>query len=212
MSTANEKPRKALRAACKAIGIPFKDGYASAGGQVQKRFFSDLAEAIGMDRVKYQKLEKVALAQAILANFNIGFADNMESRGSRITDNWFIAIMPKLLELAGKDSFGVVNEDLSTVYFEGGLQTATHYEIERNSEIVPALKSACADRSGKGFIRCYSCRIAPGDSYLVEVIEAHHIVPVSVAGFRQITFDDFVLLCPNCHRALHAQGRLKKSS
>lgn len=76
--------------------------------------------------------------------------------------------------------------------------------------MVAELKAQSIDRSRAGFINCHVCRIAPGDAHSVEIIEAHHIVPVSVAGFRQISPKDFILLCPNCHRALHAGADLRK--
>jgi hypothetical protein len=205
-----EKPRKALRSACKAIGIPFKNGYASAGGQVQKSFFRDLADAVGMDRSHYTRLDKVALASAILEYFDIPFDDSMESAGSRITDKWFDAVIPKLNEFAGKDSYGIPAKYVPAIFMEGDSRISEHYTIERNRDIVSQLKDRCKDRSGLGFIACHSCRVAPGDAHAVEIIEAHHLVPVSVAGFREVKFEDFILLCPNCHRALHAGAKLQR--
>lgn len=205
-----EKPRKALRSACKAIGIPFKHEYASAGGQVQKRFFRDLADAIGMNRASYIRLEKVALASAILDYFGIPFSDSMRSAGSRITDAWFDAVIPKLNDMAGKDGYGVPSQYIPSIFLEGDARIAEHYEIERNKAIVSQLKQLCHDRSSHGFIFCHACRVAPGDKHSVEIIEAHHLIPVSVAGFREVKFEDFVLLCPNCHRSLHAGAKLDR--
>jgi len=206
----SERPRKALKAACKAIGIPFKQEYASAGGQVQKRFFRDLADAIGMDPTRYGRLEKVALAAAILDYFGIQFNDSMQSVGSRITDNWFDAVMPKLNEIAGKDSYGTPSRAIPPIFLEGDERIAEHYQIERNRSVVTQLKEQCLDKSARGFINCHACRVAPGDLHSVEIIEAHHIIPVSIAGFRAVKFEDFILLCPNCHRALHAGAKLER--
>ena len=203
-----EKPRKALKCACKAIGIPFRQEYASTGGQVQKRFFRDLADAVGMDRLSYMQLDKVALATAILNYFGIPFDDSMQSKGSRITDNWFDAVLPKLNEIAGKDNFGTPSRNIPPIYLEGDVRVVEHYEIERNKDVVTELKKQSTDRSGLGFITCHSCRSAPGDRYALEIIEAHHLIPVSIAGLRQIKFEDFILLCPNCHRALHAGAEI----
>lgn len=203
-----EKPRKALRSACKAIGIPFKQDYASAGGQVQKRFFHDLADAVGMNRASYIRLEKVALASAILDYFGIPFSDSMQSAGSRITDTWFDAVIPKLNEMSGKDGYGVLSQYIPPIFVEGDERITEHYAIERNKSVVSKLKLQCQDRSRYGFIVCHACRVAPGDQHSVEVIEAHHLIPVSVAGFREVRFEDFILLCPNCHRSLHAGAKL----
>ncbi len=205
-----EKPRKALKSACKAIGIPFKDEYSSTGGQVQKKFFLDLADAVGMDRSSYVRLEKVALAAAISDYFGIHFNDTMHSVGSRITDNWFDAVIPRLNEIAGKDAYGVPAMHVPAIFTEGDERIVEHYEIERNKVVVSQLKERCKDRSSKGFIICHTCRIAPGDLHSLEIIEAHHLVPVSVAGYREVSFEDFILLCPNCHRALHAGARLHR--
>jgi len=205
-----EKPRKALKSACKAIGIPFKHEYASTGGQVQKKFFLDLADSVGMDRSSYVRLEKVALAAAILDYFGIQFNNAMHSAGSRITHNWFDAIIPKLNEIAGKDAYGVPAKYVPVIFMEGDARIVEHYEIERNKVVVSQLKDQCKDRSSQGFIICHTCRMAPGDLHSLEIIEAHHLVPVSIAGFREVKFEDFILLCPNCHRALHAGARLQR--
>jgi len=205
-----EKPRKTLRSACKAIGIPFKTEYASRGGQVQKRFFYDLADAIGMNRTDYIRLDKVELAKFILNYFGIQFTETMQSTGSRITDVWFEAVIPKLHKMAGNDNYGTPTSTIPPIFLEGDARITEHYEIERNKKIVSQLKEQSKDRSKFGFILCHSCRTAPGDTHKVEIIEAHHIIPVSVAGFREVSFNDFILLCPNCHRGLHAGANIRR--
>jgi len=82
-----------------------------------------------------------------------------------------------------------------------------HRVIERN------LKNISEVKKHQG----YKCKICNFDFKKVygklgeNFIEAHHIVPVSQQGGKQIKLDpckDFLVLCANCHRMIH---RSKKS-
>ena len=92
---------------------------------------------------------------------------------------------------------------------EGGRQMVTHLKIERNSKIVSYLKDNTGDKDYLGFIFCRVCRIAPGAKFGVEVIEAHHVVPISVSGIKKPQIKDFILVCPTCHSALHKGARIE---
>ena len=86
---------------------------------------------------------------------------------------------------------------------EGGRRLLSHYVIERNS--------AAADRAkelnriaNEGHYRCMVCLEKPELRYGVRVIDAHHIRPISEAeGEYQVRPQDFLIVCPNCHRAIH---------
>nr|WP_309099101.1 helix-turn-helix domain-containing protein [Fredinandcohnia onubensis] len=52
----------------------------------------------------------------------------------------------------------------------------------------------------KSNLKCSSCGITSDESYL----EAHHIVPIAKGGNIQDE-DNVVVLCPNCHRAMHQE-------
>jgi hypothetical protein len=53
-------------------------------------------------------------------------------------------------------------------------------------------------------LRCHGCGTEPLKAYGVEVIEAHHRVPLSELKESRIPNpSDFDLLCPSCHRAIH---------
>ena len=210
-----DKPRKSLKEACKAAGIPFEPRFAARGGQVTKYFFQSLAWAVGLDSKNISKLDKVGLSKAIVSHLGLSWNARMESEGSRITDNWFYAVIPKLNALAGLDKFGHKVDDYGVIppsFPEGDRRMVTHLEVERSQSVVLLLKSTALDRDLQGFIFCQSCGVAPGACYGSEIIEAHHKVPVSEAGRTNVKPEDFILLCPNCHRAVHTGCSLNRSS
>ena len=82
-------------------------------------------------------------------------------------------------------------------YTEGDRKYVTHLMAERNKEVVSIVKS-------KQNSACDICGLRTFERYGVECIEAHHKKPMSTYSSSYIvTASDFVLLCPNCHRAVH---------
>lgn len=201
-----DKPRKTLKEACKAAGIPFEPRFAARGGQVTKYFFQSLAWSVGLHSDTIAKLDKVELSKAIAAHLGIAWNDGMKSEGARITDNWFSEVIPKLNAQAGLDKFGHKYDDFGILppsFIEGDRRMVQHLEVERSKDAVELLKSGTTNRDSAGFIICEACSTAPGAKYGCEIIEAHHKVPVSQAGIKNVSINDFVLLCPNCHRSVH---------
>lgn len=86
---------------------------------------------------------------------------------------------------------------------EGGLKMRHHMTIERCSRVAAEAKNMARQKTGK--IACLCCGDVTAEIYGHEVVEAHHIVPLaSTKGMeRKPRVDDFVMLCPNCHRAVH---------
>ena len=83
------------------------------------------------------------------------------------------------------------------VFLEGKKSFSIHLITERNRKLVQLAKQMSASR-------CDICGLSFKEVYGFDYIEAHHIVPVAKAGFRHdVTTADIVLLCPNCHRAVH---------
>jgi putative restriction endonuclease len=83
------------------------------------------------------------------------------------------------------------------LYQEGGRKYVTHLMAERNQGVVKALKANSASV-------CDICHLNFSERYGVEYIEAHHKVPISTYSSDYVlSQDDFALLCPNCHRAVH---------
>jgi predicted HNH restriction endonuclease len=209
-----DKPRKTLKEACKAAGIPFELKFAARGGQVTKYFFQSLAWSVGLHGDIIKKLDKVDLSKAIASHLGVTWDDDMKSEGARITDNWFSQIIPKLNAQSGLDKFGHKLEDFGIIppsFAEGDRRMVQHLHVERSKDVVQLLKSSTLNKDSSGFIICEACGVAPGARYGHEIIEAHHKVPVAEAGITNVSIHDFVLLCPNCHRAVHKGSSLELS-
>ena len=88
---------------------------------------------------------------------------------------------------------------------EGALKLVTHLKRERNVSLVRKAKSEFI-KNNKGRLFCQSCGIEPIKVYGSEVIEVHHILPLSKSDEDRVTeIKDLMMLCPNCHRAVHRQ-------
>ena len=85
---------------------------------------------------------------------------------------------------------------------EGEIKKHERWERTRCSRISMVVKQRELERFGR--LSCHGCGIQPARTYGVEVIEAHHRKPLAdcLAG-RTPDPDDFDLLCPSCHRAIH---------
>jgi len=92
-------------------------------------------------------------------------------------------------------SFLSVKEDLE--HYEGSRKYINHLMVERNHKVVKFLKETQA----------WICDICDEDfnlKYGIKYIEAHHKVPISIYfKTHKVNASDLVLLCPNCHKAVH---------
>lgn len=89
--------------------------------------------------------------------------------------------------------------DWGAVFSEGEKYATEVNRFTRNSKIVNALKQ---ERENK----CGICSFSFTDFYGADCnyIEAHHLEPLAnTNGRKEVTEADFILLCANCHRALH---------
>ena len=86
---------------------------------------------------------------------------------------------------------------------EGAKKLVKHYLRERDSGLSRDAKAAFAKANG-GKLFCQACGVEPLMIYGVEVIEAHHRIPLSQSGEGRVTeISDLIMLCPSCHRAVH---------
>ena len=89
-------------------------------------------------------------------------------------------------------------DDSALVFQEGQAIYQLHQTRERSQAAVALVKS----------LKEWRCEICSADMqarYGVPFIEAHHKMPLSqLDGTVETTADDFALLCPNCHTAVHA--------
>ena len=85
---------------------------------------------------------------------------------------------------------------------EGDIRKHERWERTRCSRISIVVKQRELKRFGR--LSCHACGIQPVRKYGVEVIEAHHRKPLSECQASRVPdLDDFDLLCPSCHRAIH---------
>jgi hypothetical protein len=85
---------------------------------------------------------------------------------------------------------------------EGEIQRHERWERTRCSRISMVVKQRELKRYGR--LSCHACGLQPARKYGVEVIEAHHRKPLSECQASRVPDpDDFDLLCPSCHRAIH---------
>jgi hypothetical protein len=150
------------------------------------------------------------LAKRIAAKLEI--PDTFVSN-NRLFDEWFNQVIPALGKYFHRPS-GIISDSFLPKFSdpqgeEGGRILKLHLKIERNASIVRFLKAQSLDRDALGFIYCFICRVAPGSMFGVEIIEAHHRLPVSKAGVRVVKAEDFILVCPNCHSSIHAGARIE---
>jgi hypothetical protein len=85
---------------------------------------------------------------------------------------------------------------------EGARKLYTHYKRERDTSLGKAAKKAFRAKNGK--LCCEACGFEPEPIFGFEIIEAHHRLPLSQSPEGRLTTpEDFILLCPSCHRAIH---------
>jgi hypothetical protein len=88
-------------------------------------------------------------------------------------------------------------------YTEGGKVLRTHLRTERDGNAARLAKELARKRSKNGKLTCEVCACVPEDDYRgLDLIEAHHRIPLS-RGVRATKPEDFAMLCPCCHRAVH---------
>jgi hypothetical protein len=88
-------------------------------------------------------------------------------------------------------------------YTEGGKVLRTHLKTERDGKAARLAKELARSRSKNGKLTCEACACVPETDYRgLDLIEAHHRTPIS-KGLRSTSVEDFAMLCPCCHRAVH---------
>jgi len=86
---------------------------------------------------------------------------------------------------------------------EGAKKLVKHYQRERDAGLARDAKAAFAKANGNRLF-CEACGVEPFKVYGVEVIEAHHKIPLSLYNeAKETVIEDLLMLCPSCHRAVH---------
>ena len=197
---------KQIKKSCAAIGTAFRHDYVDSRGRPTADFFVCIARCVGGIH-GFRKMGSADL-QSSIASVLSGAAPKKWA-----LDQWFEVHIPILRRYFCQPDNSIIGVFLPRLPDQGRKEGkrfwAWHEKTERNAEIVRQLKLEATDRDALGFINCAVCRTAPGARFGVEVIEAHHILPVSEAGVRVVTLKDFLLVCPNCHSSIHAGARIR---
>jgi hypothetical protein len=92
----------------------------------------------------------------------------------------------------------LINEEMEQEeqFSEGSIKISIHKKIERNNRLMRRVKN------NRDWI-CDICDLEFIHSYGVNYIEGHHKIPLQQSGNVINTENDIVLLCANCHRAVH---------
>ncbi len=90
---------------------------------------------------------------------------------------------------------------------EGGVLLRSHIVRERDRKLRGKKLDAVVASGGK--IACEVCELNPAVAYPGvadprSLVDVHHIVPLHVTGKTTTRLADLVVLCPSCHRAVHA--------
>lgn len=99
-------------------------------------------------------------------------------------------------------------EDIAASYphgFEGEKKFVLHQSIERDRKLRDQKINLFLEKHGKLFCELCGFRFVEKYPFLKrDVIEVHHIVPLStLSKTTLVTPDDLMLLCANCHLAVH---------
>jgi 5-methylcytosine-specific restriction protein A len=92
---------------------------------------------------------------------------------------------------------------------DGVKKTITHIEFEkryRNQKLINQVKKELGTT-------CQACGFSFSDKYgkyIENYIEAHHTIPISTlpddGAVLEASIEDFMVLCSNCHKAIHKAG------
>ena len=96
--------------------------------------------------------------------------------------------------------------DPDALAIEGEPRLKVHLRRERNRDI--ARQKLESVRRTHGVVRCEACHFVASGRYrdlTSDLVEVHHGRPLSEAeGALETRLEDLAVLCPNCHRAIHA--------
>jgi 5-methylcytosine-specific restriction protein A len=98
-------------------------------------------------------------------------------------------------------------EDEELTADEGRILYREHRRYERDRRLVVRKKAAVLSKSGR--LACEVCDFESSEMFGDEaagVIDVHHIVPLYRIGQSNTVLADLALVCPTCHRVIHAHS------
>jgi hypothetical protein len=108
------------------------------------------------------------------------------------------------------------NSESNTREFTEGAVAYRRHKVRERSSALRAEKIA-EFRANYGKLCCEICNLEPRENYPEEfaasVLEIHHSKPLSDAKSpRPTTLDELLVLCANCHRAIHSSTDLEENT
>ena len=115
---------------------------------------------------------------------------------------------------AGEGAQGSVPGMSGINFIEGARKLRQHIRIERNSQLRKFVLGAAEMAAGAGGVACDCCGLRPSSRYpwsTSALLDVHHVLPLASPArpnARGTSFAGVVLICPNCHRAVHTRYRI----
>lgn len=89
---------------------------------------------------------------------------------------------------------------------EGRILTRVHRQRERSRKLVEQVKAFALTQTGR--LNCAACGIDFVKHYgptAIGIMDVHHTKPLhTLTEGHRTNIKDLALLCPNCHRVIHA--------
>ncbi|MFD2112017.1 HNH endonuclease [Thiorhodococcus fuscus] len=104
-----------------------------------------------------------------------------------------------------KEKNEIEAEDSNPFAFEGERKLELHMAVERDKKLRNQKVKEFLDKNEKIFCELCGFQFTQNYPWLTkDIIEVHHIIPLSkLSGKTKITLNDLMLLCSNCHLAIH---------
>jgi hypothetical protein len=110
--------------------------------------------------------------------------------------------------------FESVEPALGIKFLEGDRRLVQHARLERNRRLRKYVINKATSAAAGGDLQCHCCGLIPKTRYPwsgPSLLEVHHLLPLSSPARPNAAGTEFsgvVLICPTCHRAVHARYRL----
>jgi hypothetical protein len=217
------RPRPLIEKIGILSGLEVNPAHWSRGSTVTTQYFLDLYLVLVGQKYNGKK-DKRGVAEALLIQVsgthhrkNI-INEDMFSKGSTVTNKYFSALLEALVAFKKINddgyTYSVGEIDQSELEFvvndfhEGSLEgrklLVSHYRFERDKLLSLCAKRLARKKHPENLLVCEICKIIPEKKYSLDLVEAHHRVPLSeLKKSTKVKPSDFAMLCPNCHRAVH---------
>ncbi len=216
-------PRPIISDLAKPFGLEITTDHWSRGSTVTTKYFEDLF-AVVVGRRYDGKIEKRSIAEALLlkvgggSKAGVSMTKKMFSRGGTVTNTYFTVLKEALEDFRYAEKNGVTVDSAKITTkeiqdaaeaghegdFEGRIKLVIHYRRERSKTLSASARKLARKGHPEGLLVCEICQVIPEKTYQEDIIEAHHRLPLNklLAPVRVMP-QDFAMICPSCHRAVH---------